>query len=317
MKSIAIILPCYNESALIRKMKQLVEQHISDLQYNFEIVFVNDGSLDATSDIIKTFNSSHKNINITLLDLYYNMGHQSAIYQGLLYTNDKKFDNILIMDSDGEDDPAAIVEILKHNEFELVQVVRAKRNEKLFFRLSYTLYKQIFKLLIGKKLNFGNFSLIKPKLVKALVEKNFIHLAATLNNQRCHKHQISWDRAKRLDGESKMNFTSLFYHAINSLVENAQDLLFFFIKLSATILIAILLMVGIIIYKKFWSLAAIPGWSSSLILSLCNSLLICIGIFITGALQLNILYKQKSAKRDKQFDETSIIKNWTVYKSDS
>jgi len=310
MKKIAILLPCYNESSLIGKLKKLIEEHISELPYLFDIVFINDGSLDNTAELIKAFSSEHQNINIKLVNLHYNVGHQSAIYQGLLYAQGNSYDNILIMDSDGEDDPAAIAEILKHNEYELVQVIRGKRNENFFFRFSYQIYKLIFKILIGKRLNFGNFSLIKPKLASAMVESNFIHLAAALNNQRCHKHQIVWDRQKRLDGSSKMNFTSLFYHAINSLVENAQNLLFFFIKLSAIILIVIVGVVISIMYKKYISMVAVAGWSSSLITSLFNSLLICIGIFVTGALQLNILHKQKNGKRVNQFDALNIVSNW-------
>lgn len=310
MKKVAILLPCYNESFLIQKLSKLIESSISSLPYLFDIIFINDGSLDDTSDIIKALDSKHANINISLLDLGFNMGHQKAIYQGLLYVSDKVYSNILIMDSDGEDDPTAIPEILKHNQYELVQVVRGKRNDNVFFRFSYMIYKAIFYILIGKRINFGNFSLIKPKLVKALVNSNFVHLAATLNNQQCSKYQITWDRCKRLDGDSKMSFTSLFYHAINSLVENAQSLLFVFIKLALVILCCIFVLVGIILYKKYFSHTAILGWSSTLIASLFNSLLICVGIFVTGAIQLNILNKQKSKNTDPQFESFSIVKNW-------
>ena len=57
-----------------------------------------------------------------------------------------------------------------------------------------------------------------------------MHLAAFLDNQKCHKTKIKWDRNKRISGKSKMGFKNLFYHAVNSFVENAQSLLFVFYK---------------------------------------------------------------------------------------
>ena len=308
MKKIGVILPCFNE--VIVKIKELIEKQISNLNMNFDLIFIDDGSLDNSVEIITSLISVNKNINITLLKLHFNMGHQKAIYQGLLEIDKKNYDNVIIMDSDGEDDPAAITEMIKHRHLDLVNIVRGKRSENMFFRLNYLIYKNLYKLLIGKVINSGNFTLISKKLVKSLVENNFIHLAAFLNNQRCEKYDIVWDRNKRIDGESKMNFKSLFYHGINSLIENAQNLLFFFIKLLIGLTIVIFVIIGIVIYKKYIIEVAIPGWSSSLLTSLSNSILICITIFILGALQLNILNKQNSAKKHPLYRKYIIVKNW-------
>ncbi len=309
-KKIAILLPCYNESTLLKKLFHHIEEQIKNLPFLFEVIFINDGSSDNTVEILKLLNTNASNINISLQNLEFNMGHQKAIFQGLVNINYHSFNHIIIMDSDGEDDPSAIPELLKKTDFDLVQVVRGKRKEKLIFRLFYTIYKQLFLFIIGKKLNFGNFSMIKPQLAKASVDNSFSHFAAFLNNQRCKKTQIIWDRQKRLDGTSKMNFTSLFYHAINSFVENSQNLLFLFIKLSFLILMGIFLLTGIVLYKKIISHEAIAGWSSSLIATLFNSLLICLGIFVTGSLQLNIISKRTQNSPSKNYTFLNIIKNW-------
>jgi hypothetical protein len=137
-----------------------------------------------------------------------------------------------------------------------------------------------------------------------------VHLAAFLNNQRCSKAQIEWDRGKRLGGNSKMNFKSLFYHGINSFVENADGLLFFFIKLAFVIFFAILFFGLIILYYKFFTNQAALGWASQLIATLFNSLLICIGIFVSGALQMNLLNKKGSYKKGIFFIHKTIIQNW-------
>ena len=310
MKKIAILLPCYNEGLAIERFNKLLIDNLRYLDFNFELVYINDGSLDDTKGRIEKFKNVASNIDISLLDLMYNMGHQKAIYQGFLYIKDENFDNVLIMDSDGEDAPDAIKEILKYSKFDLVQVVRGKRNESLFFRIFYSIYKLFFLVIIGKKLNFGNYSLVKPKLINSAVENSFSHLAAFLNNQRGTKVQVVWDRSKRIDGESKMNFTNLFYHAVNSFAENAQNLLFVFIKLSILLLVSIMFLIAIILYKKFITDEAILGWSSSLLAILFNSLLISLGVFVIGLLQLNILGKQSHNRKDKLFTVYNIIKKW-------
>ncbi len=310
MKRIAILLPCFNEGLSINEFNNILIDKIKNLNYKFELFYIDDGSIDNTNKIIKEFNSTLNNLNISILELYYNMGHQKAIYQGLLHLKNSHFDNVLIMDSDGEDNPSAIQDILKHSDKDLVQVVRGKRNESLFFRTFYIFYKAIFYLTIGKKINFGNYSLLKPKLVNAATEQSFNHLAAFLNNQRCNKTQIQSDRSKRINGVSKMNFTNLFYHAVNSFAENAENLLFVFIKLSILLLSGIIFLSGLILYKKFIIHVAIIGWTSSLLAILFNSLLISIGVFVIGSLQLNILRKQNSNRKTKQFTLISLISNW-------
>ncbi|OQY00199.1 MAG: hypothetical protein B6I24_00305 [Bacteroidetes bacterium 4572_128] len=310
MKKIAILLPCFNEGSSINKFNNILIDNIKNLPYKFELFYIDDGSLDNTNEIIKEFHSKFKHINIYMLKLNYNMGHQKAIYQGMLHLKDKDFDNVLIMDSDGEDNPAAIQEILKHNDKDLVQVLRGKRNESLFFKMFYIFYKIIFQLIIGKKLNFGNYSLLKPKLIKAATDVRFNHLAAFLDNQRCNKIKIRSDRNKRIDGVSKMNFNNLFYHAVNSFAENAENLLFVFIKLSILLLLGIIFLIVVILYKKFIIHVAVLGWTSSLLAILFNSFLISIGVFVIGILQLNILWKQNYNKNTKQFKLSSIVSNW-------
>ena len=310
MKKIAIILPCYNESDLIVEFNRSLIQSLKEIPSLFDIVYVNDGSDDNSAQIIRDLECNAENVNISLLDLQFNVGQQLAIYQGLLYVNDLSYDNVLIMDCDGEDDPRAIEEILKHSEKDIVQVIRGKRSESFVFKFFYILYKIIFFLLIGKKIDYGNFSLVKPRIAAAAVNKSFVHLGAFLNNQKGTKGRVKWDRKKRLDGNSKMSFRNLFYHGISSLTENAQDLLFFFVRLSIAISLVIFVLIGVIFYKKFVINVAILGWSSILLTSFFNSLLICVGFFVLGALQLNLLRKQGVKNKNRNFTPSVIVKQW-------
>lgn len=314
MKKIAIVLPCYNESVLIEKFNDSMVHRLKLIPCLFDLIYVNDGSVDNTSQIILDLKCDVGNVNIQLLNLQYNVGHQFAIYQGLLFTRDYQYDNVLIMDSDGEDDPLAIDTIIKHAEYDIVQVSRGKRSESFVFKLLYNFYKIIFLLLIGKKIDYGNFSLIKPRIVASAIDNSFMHLGAFLDNQKATKYKVQWNRRKRLDGVSKMSFRNLFYHGIRALTENAESLLFFFIRISLFIAFLILTLTGLIVYKKFIIHEAILGWSSTLLTNLLNSLLLCTGFFVIGSLQLNILSKQGKKSINGIFHSMMVIENWKKLK---
>lgn len=309
MHKIAIILPCYNEELIVKDFYYLLVKNLKSINFYFEVIFINDGSTDNTRNIISSFSSDCKNLNLTLLDIHFNIGHQSAIYQSFLYIKDLNFDNILIMDSDGEDDPYKISEILKLKNFDLVQVSRGKRRERLFFKIMYKVYKFIYFVVLGKKINFGNFCLINNRLVLGCLHKGFDHLGSFLDNQKCKKTNITIDRKKRLGGVSKMNFKSLFNHSINSFIENSESLLFFQLKVALISVFLFLLVLVVIIYKKYILEVAIPGWSSVMISSFFILMFLYFGLFVNGYLtkkntQNNILI------RPTLFVKHIIFKNW-------
>ncbi|SFN94847.1 Glycosyltransferase involved in cell wall bisynthesis [Bizionia echini] len=310
MKKIAILLPCFNENSGIEILTNHLVSELEKLPFLFELIYIDDGSLDDTKTRIESLKINSPSINAVLLALNFNVGHQKAIQQGLLFVETKKFDNVIIMDADGEDDPGAIQEILKHTDKDLVQVIRGKRNENWRFKFFYRLYQNLFKVVIGKRLNFGNFCMLSPKLVTTATENSFVHLAAFLDNQKCFKTKVTWDRSHRISGESKMGFKNLFYHAVNSFVENAQSLLFIFIKLCMFLILGIIILTGFILYKKYVTNVAVPGWSSTLMATLFNSLLISIGVFVLGSLQLNILNKQTASRKVIYFTDKQITTNW-------
>ena len=309
MKKIAIIIPCFNEELIVEDFYYLLIKNLNKLNFFFEIIFTNDGSTDNTYSKIASFNSEYKNLNLTLLNIPFNIGHQSAIYQSFLYVNEFNFDNILIMDSDGEDDPDKISDILKLNNFDLVQVVRGKRREHLFFKIMYKFYKLIYFMILGKKINFGNFCLISERLLLASLHKDFDHLGSFLDNQKCLKANITIDRKKRLGGASKMNFKSLFVHSINSFLQNPESLLFFQLKVASISVLLFIIISTVIFYKKYILEVAIPGWSSLMTSSFLILMFLYLGLFINGYLT-NKSTSNIFLTRPRLFKINIIYKNW-------
>ncbi|KAA8482788.1 undecaprenyl-phosphate 4-deoxy-4-formamido-L-arabinose transferase [Arcticibacter tournemirensis] len=293
---VVIIAPCFNENRTVEVFLADLEKALESLAYRFRIVIIDDGSTDDTLEILKSIELKADNLELSILTLQFNSGHQGAIYQGLLYCSNLPCDKFIIMDSDGEDDPTAIKELVKINGFDIVHVIRGKRNESFSFKLAYYFYKIIFRAITGKVLNFGNYCMINKKIVLNSCHTSFIHFAAHLSKQKAKSKGIVYDRRKRLDGKSKMSFQGLVNHAFKSFIEYGEELLMVFLKLFVVIGIFMLIMVGVVLYKKFISMEAVIGWASTILSSLFNMALISLGFFILGILMLNVISRGKNIK---------------------
>ena len=124
-KLVSILIPCYNEEASLPKLYEEVNKLMdSETSYNWELLFVNDGSQDRTIDIIKELYA--KDSRISYIDLSRNFGKENAMLAGFDHV---KGDCMVIMDADLQDPPSLIPEMLKYWE-EGYDDVYAKRNSR-------------------------------------------------------------------------------------------------------------------------------------------------------------------------------------------
>lgn len=287
-----ILAPCFNEQATINIFLKKLEEVLASLNDEFRVVIVDDCSQDNTFNLLSHFNFRAKNIQLDVLRLTFNIGHQGAIYQGLLYIGQQSPASVIIMDSDGEDDPAAIPELLQFKAYDIVEVKRGKRSEGFLFRCFYFLYKMLFKFVTGKIIDFGNYCLINKNIVDRIKHTSFVHLPAYLLKQKASTTFITCNRGKRIDGRSKMGYKGLLLHAFKSMIEFAEDLLMLFFRLFIVLMIIFLFVSGNVLYQKFVTHTAIPGWFSTLAISLIMLATLCMGFFITGILLLNLMHQQ-------------------------
>jgi glycosyltransferase involved in cell wall biosynthesis len=294
--SITIVTPCYNESVFALRFLESLEQSLGALPYRFHVVIVNDCSTDDTLAQLKQFRFAAANMRLHIVNLRFNVGHQAAIFQGFLFARTLGSSHFVVMDSDGEDSPAAIPELLHHLDADIVNVVRNKRKESLLFRMFYRIYKLIFKMVTGKQMNFGNFCLISRKVLDNAIFTSFSHFAAFLSKQKGNIKYIVADREERIGGQSKMGFKKLFYHAFKSFVEYGEDLLMLFFKGFIIIMGVLALVIGNVLYQKFIAHTAITGWTSTMLIGLINLAIMCIGFFVTGLLLLNLNNQNPNSK---------------------
>ncbi|MCG8323488.1 MAG: glycosyltransferase [Cytophagales bacterium] len=285
-----IISPCFNEEKVIATFLETLENKLSSTERFFTVVMVDDASTDSTPEILRKFKFASADFQLKVIRLNCNSGHQEAIRQGLMYAQ-RIVDNvsgIVVMDSDGEDDPNAIIELIKMKDFDIVFVARGKRHEGLKFKLGYFFYKILFKTIIGRNFTFGNYSLISPKVLNSLYTQKYFHYAAFLSKQKFDIQQIFFQRQKRIDGKSKMSYKSLVIHGLKSMIEYSEEILFFLMKFFLLIFLFLVSFGIYILYSKFISHKAILGWASSLGANLVNACLIIMSTIILGLILLSI-----------------------------
>ena len=289
-KQFIILAPCYNESQVIKTFLDELELKLSSSDYSYFVLIVDDASTDSTLEILTKYKFNNVKFELKVIRLINNSGHQEAIRQGLNYA--KKLDSdirgLIVLDSDGEDDPSAINELIQLKDLDIAFVERGKRKEDISFKVGYFFYQLIFKLITGKKISFGNYSMISPMVLNAIADQHFFHYAGFLSKQKFKIKKIKYNRQKRLDGSSKMSYKNLVFHGLYSLIEYSEEILFTLIK-AFLIIFSILFIYGnFVLYSKFISHMAISGWASSIISNLILSGLIIISTLIISLLLLSL-----------------------------
>jgi hypothetical protein len=206
---------------------------------------------------------------IKLLTLYRNLGHQKAIAIGLSHVAEHMpVNKVIVMDADGEDAPGDINRLVARSlevSDKIIFAERNKRTENFLFRFFYIIYKLVFKLLTGKVITFGNFSLIPQSRLQNLVRVSEIwnNYPGGIIKSRIPYDSVLTNRATRLAGESKMNFVSLVLHglsAISVMVDTTAVRILIFSMMMSGLAIAFIF---VILFLKLIGNAT-PGWASTL-----------------------------------------------------
>ena len=236
-------------------------------QFNNDVflVAVDDGSIQEPLTINRLENAG---IDGVILKLRRNVGHQRAIAIGLGYASERiqPQQRVIVMDSDGEDLPSTVhnlLEALSVDDVDVVVAERKSRVESLRFKAFYFVYKLFFSLMTGRLISFGNFMGLKATAVQRLVvmQELPIHVAAAVLASKLRAKICPLHRGPRYAGQSKMNFVGLVLHGFKGLMVFAEDVL---VRVGiACALIAALSIFGALasISLKMFGVAT-PGWFS-------------------------------------------------------
>lgn len=220
MKKVTILIPCYNEEQSLPLLyEQLAILTDSHAEYNWEILFVNDGSKDNTILLIKQL--SQKDNRIAYVDLSRNFGKEAAMLAGFDYATG---DCMVIMDADLQHPPHLIPEMLQHWEagYDDVYAKRTTRGKESWLRknLSLLYYKLLQKTTRVEILqNVGDFRLLDRKCIDTL--KQLRESERYTKGMFCwigfNKKEIEFEQGDRVAGETSWNYLSLFNLAIEGI----------------------------------------------------------------------------------------------------
>ncbi len=229
------------------------------------VVAVDDGSVRQPLPISALEASGLEGVVIRLRR---NVGHQRAIAIGLGYVAEH-FDGddiVVVMDSDGEDTPESITELvagLDSADVDVVVASRRSRVESLKFKSFYIIYKLLFSLLSGRQISFGNFMAAKMPAVRRLasMQELWIHVAACVLGSKLRVQTCALDRGSRYAGRSKMNFVGLALHGFRALMVFAEDVLVR-VGIACTMVAALSIIGGIVATGLKMLGFASQGWFS-------------------------------------------------------
>ena len=218
MKTIIILIPVYNDWESLNKLLSKINENIQFFnKINFECLIINDASTIQLPKFHKPSNFQ----SVEILNMRENRGHARCNAFGIRYIfKNKKFDNLILMDGDGEDRPEEIKSLIgKINENPNLSVVakRVKRSEGLFFQSLYQLHKFITFVFTGQKVNFGNYSILTRSDVEKLHSKASLwsSFSGCVKKNLNSLNEINSIRGPRYFGPSQMSFMKLIIHSFS------------------------------------------------------------------------------------------------------
>ena len=275
MKKITLVVPCFNEQEVLPIFYREATSVMKEIDYEYELLFINDGSKDNTLKILKEIANTDKNVHY--ISFSRNFGKEAAMYAGFCNADG---DYVTVMDADMQDPPSLLIDMLKiieTGEYDSVATRRVNRDgeppiRSWFAKRFYSLINKISDadIVDGAR----DFRLMKREMVNAIV--------AMGETNRFSKGIFGWigfrtywlpyENTERVAGTTKWNFWSLFKYAIDGIINFSEaplDIASWF-GIAMTFFAFIFLL--FIIVRKLCFGDPVAGWAST----------ICVIVFIGG-----------------------------------
>ena len=283
MSTISVVVPCYNEAAVLDLFYERITAVAAGMPVDFEFLFIDDGSRDGTLQVIKRLRE--KDTRVRYISFSRNFGKESGIFAGL---ENATGDYVAVMDADLQDPPELLPEMyaaLTQEDFDCARTRRVDRKgeppiRSAFARLFYRLINRISKAEIVD--GARDFQLMKRKVVDAVL--------AMGEYNRFSKGIFGWvgyrtkwmefENVERAAGETKWNFWSLMLYAINGIIAFSTAPLVISSLFGMLLCLLAFVMILVIIIRTLVFGDPTSGWPSlvCILLMVSGIQLLCIGI---------------------------------------
>ena len=280
---LSVIVPCFNEEEALRGAHSRLSATLAQLPANVEIVYIDDGSTDATPDVLSELQTTDKVVRVVRFSR--NFGHQIAITAGLEHAAG---DVVVIIDADLQDPPEIIVSFFKkwQEGYDVVYGVRSEREGETVFKLwTAKMFYRCMTLLsdIRIPLDTGDFRLMDRRVVNALL--------GMPERDRFVRGMVSWlgfsqvalpyRREARVAGVTKFSFFKMLRFALDGIFSFSTVPLR--VATWTGFITSFLAIVGIILVSLEHFLGVeglVKGWTSTMfaVLFIGGVQLICMGI---------------------------------------
>lgn len=282
---LSLVIPCYNEQDNVEKFYQETVRAFKNESFDYEFVFVNDGSKDNTLRALKKLYDEKKESNIKVLSFSRNFGKEAAMYAGL---SNAKGDYVCVIDADLQQRPEVALQMVKildeNEEYDCVAAYQEERKEsKAMVTLKNAFYKLINKVTeVDFVSGASDFRTFRRSMVEAILNMTEYH--------RFSKGIFSWvgfntkfipyEVQERESGVSNWNVWKLFKYAFEGIISFTTAPLKFATGLGTLAFFASIIYTLIIIIKHFAFGADVAGYDSivALILMFGGLQLLCVGI---------------------------------------
>jgi dolichol-phosphate mannosyltransferase len=279
---ISYLLPVYNEEESVAVFFAALTQAVEPLtgRYDFEFLFVNDGSADGSQAILESLASADPRVRVITFSR--NFGHQIALTAAFDHA---RGDAVIAMDTDLQDPPAVSLELIERWEqgFEVVYAQRRSRRDSWFKRTTANLFYRLLDHLAEIKIprNVGDFRLLDRQVLEALkrMPEHNRYIRGMVSWVGFRQTAVEFDRDARYAGTTGYPLRKMIRFAVNGIVGfSAVPLkLIAYVGCVATALSAIA--VGyILVVRLFFADQAVPGWAFT-----------AVAIFFVGGVQMLML----------------------------
>jgi len=257
------VIPVWNEEGNIRPLVERVTAVLKTVEKSFEIVFVDDGSKDATPALLRAVTQTYPNIRVVRFSRNY--GQEAAVQAGYLYARGTW---IIQMDGDLQNPPEDIPKLLaqQSDQIDIVYGIRRHRRDPLFRRIASQSMRYVMRRMLAIELpdDISTFRLMRAstaKLLANLPERNkFLSALACWVGARYITVDVG--HSARATGRTKYNFTKLVNHTFDLVVGFSSKPLRY-VGILGLLFAALGFGTGAfaVFYKLVWN-TSVTGWAS-------------------------------------------------------
>jgi dolichol-phosphate mannosyltransferase len=280
---ISVVLPVYNETCVLEQLCQRLRLALTACNTTFELIFVDDGSRDGSSEALDRLARQFPEVRVVHLSR--NFGHQAAIHAGLSHAHG---DAVVLMDSDLQDAPESIVRLLDSWQagYDVAYATRVSRKEGLGKRLMFAGFHRLLSSISNTPIpaDAGNFSVLDARVVRHVLDlaERDRYLPGLRSWVGFKQIGIPVERGSRYDNHPRVSLRGLFRLAKTAIFSFSSLPLAMFAWLGWMAFTVFLGVSGYSLYCRLFTDLAIPGWTSQLVTMSFFAALNALGISMLG-----------------------------------